>query len=305
MRYSSFVALALSLLSLGSHAAELVSAEADFRAFLSGLDLNDKADRERRLEDFESRYDVFYDEIVYRRSFPGAPDRVRKRRDAFFDALPRIEKDMLGVFERATSAVANAESAYRGLFSDMPNDIPVYFVPSMMSFNGKVAALGGRSTLFIAPDFVAQREDDLDLLIRHELLHAYHDRRVPKTSGFTLTSHLWREGLATVVSGLAMPGSSDSDLLFDASLGAECAKPAFVKEIARRFQPLVGSTSDDDYTDWFTLGGPTQPWRRGYCLGMHVVRDILARVPLMEAAGWDDARASAEAAAAVDRLAAP
>jgi hypothetical protein len=38
---------------------------------------------------------------------------------------------------------------------------------------------------------------------------------------------------------------------------------------------------------------------------MHVVRDILARVPLMEAAGWDDARASAEAAAAVDRLAAP
>jgi hypothetical protein len=68
-------------------------------------------------------------------------------------------------------------------------------------------------------DFIAERNDNLNVLFSHEFFHTYHeDHLKPGDSGRTMATPLWKEGLATYISGVLNPDQNDAVLLMDTEL---------------------------------------------------------------------------------------
>jgi hypothetical protein len=183
------------------------------------------------------------------------------------------------------------------LFPDLPNDVVVYLVPSLFSFNGKVAKLpsSGRAALFIGVDFVAKRNDNLDVLFSHEFFHAYHDGKIATGDmNSTMASPLWKEGFATYVSGLLNPTQPLDVLLMDKVLAEDCKSKDKISDMAKAYLPLLETDGETTYEDWFLMSGPTRPTRRGYCLGYFAVQEIAKSHDLSELTTWSEKQVSSE-----------
>lgn len=300
-----FILLGALCFSSHSSAARIVNLGSDFDQFLRNTAHASQEEVEAEWERFEAKHQSIYDKHVYRKGDTDWELRLRKKRDLFFHGLPQLKDDMQTLFASAEKIVIEKEAAFRVLFSDLSPDIPVYFLPSLLSFNGKVGFLSefGRSGLLMGVDFIVQRKDDMDVLFSHEFFHAYHGDKIVGSVGKTMATPLWQEGFATYISGVLNPDRDDDVLLMDSVLGRECKKPAFVQDLARQYLAILQTDGQTTYNDWFLLNGPTQPTRRAYCLGLHALRNLAKIYPLTEMVTWDEDRFSKETSMALQSMA--
>lgn len=279
-----------------SRAANIINLGVEFDQFLTATQDLPKDKVETEWERFESKHQFIYDRYVYRKDAAGWEQRLRNKRDQFFSQLPVYKEDMKALFASADKVVAEKEAAFRAMFPDLASDIPVYFLPSLRSFNGKVGPLPefGRSGLMMGVDFIVERKDDMDVLFSHEFFHAYQDDKIEGTSGQTMATPLWFEGFATYVSGVLNPDRSDTVLLMAPDLATECGKSAFVKDLAKQYLTIINTDGQTTYADWFMMSGTIQPTRRGYCLGLHVMRRLAQTYAPTEMVRWAEERFSKE-----------
>lgn len=123
------------LLSTDLWAANIINLGDDFDQFLVATQNLPKDKVENEWERFESKHQSIYDRYVYRKHTPGWEQRLREKRDLFFGQLPVLKDDMKALFASAELIVAEKEAAFRAVFPDLSSDIPVYFLPSLLSFN--------------------------------------------------------------------------------------------------------------------------------------------------------------------------
>ena len=187
-------------------------------------------------------------------------------------------------------------------------------------FDSKSGVLpDGTPVLVLAADTLALEKADLRILLPHELFHLYdaghagvkNDGVMPAT---TLTLPLFAEGLATYVSSVASPDSSDGQYLLQSDLGK--LPPSRLTTAARDFLRVAGTMTIDPathsvsplYARWFEAdneplnGG--YPNRAGYWLGLHVIRRLRQTYSLQQLASWTPAEAQRRTHAALVAMAA-
>ena len=292
-----FLMVGLVVMPNVATSAILVNAGEDFKTATENWDQLDQTQRMARWDVLEAKYAYVYEQRIYKIQERGWQSRIMQRRALLFPEVSVLRADMLKMFDQAAAIVSSQEARFKKLFPDMPADIPVYFIPSLFSFNGSVFDLPehGRTGLLMGVDFIVRRKDNLDVLFAHEFFHAYHDDKIPAGSATeTMATPLWLEGFATYVSGVLNPGASDADLLMDPVLAKECARPAFAGELAKLYLPILKTDGETTYSDWFMMSGTTLPTRRGYCLGLQVVRVLAKKFELTEMTTWPESRYTIE-----------
>lgn len=299
MRWIGYIyfTLAVTFVPLPLGAANLINAGPDFEKFLNAIEGQTPATVELEWMRFEAKYNPVYDEYIFQKGQPQWKVRRAIHRDEFLTQLPALKEEMKALFAEAEKIVAKHEASFRQIFPDLDDHTPVLFLPSVLTFNGKAGPMplfGGRMGLLVGVDSIVQHKDDIDVLFSHELFHTYHQSRIQGKWAQTMATPLWTEGLGTYVSGVLNPDRDDRVLLNDDELAAACAKPEFVRELARQYLEVKPTFDISVYNDWFMLNGPTKPWRRGYCLGLQVVRRIAKSFSIAEMVKWDEARFGAK-----------
>ncbi len=245
------------------------------------------------LDRMESPYKSIFDEAIYRPTSKDSEIRKKRIRDNYFKEFKSVSEETLILFSQVNEITKKNEEGFRKIFPDLPSDVPVIFLPSYFTFNGRVQSLSGysKSALLIGVDFVAQREDDIDLLFSHEFFHAYHETYLEKAGqGSNMATPLWKEGFATYVGGIFHPQKTDSELLLDPVLGEYCGVESNIKNDAEEYLEILSSAEEKIYNDWFLMSGSTKPVRRGYCLGLIIIREIAKTYNLNEMKSWGENR---------------
>lgn len=284
-------------LSNAVHASIITNTSDDFKIATQNWKNLSDIEKTTNWDNFESKYQAIYDSRIYHKELTGWEDRQKRKRDFFFSQLPTIEKGMIDLFNNAETIVHEREQAFKKYFPDLKNDIPVIILPSLFSFNGQVASVpnSDKYGLYIGVDFIAYRNDNLNVLFAHEFFHAYHhDKLGEKSNGQTMATPLWKEGFATYVSGLLNPEQTDEVLLMDKDLTSKCNDNKYVADLAKLYLPILKTDGETTYGDWFLMSGQNPIKRRGYCLGLKVIREIVKVNTVLDMTTWDEARFSVE-----------
>lgn len=302
-----YVVVVISLLALNSQAAQLVNLGAEYDAFVKATDGQDSSVVEAEWAKFEARHQSIYDNAVYRKSEPGWEKRVEQRRTNFFGEYKQLTPQMDLLFAKADSIVQEQEARFRKIFPDLSPTTPVVFMPSLFAFNGKVQFLEefGRPGLLMGVDFIVKRNDNQNVLFAHEFFHAYHESHLAEgATGRTMATPLWKEGFATYVSGVLNPQESDEVLLMDLALAHACSDTKIFAQMASEYLQVINTDGANSYNDWFTMVGSTQPTRRGYCLGLSIIRFLVKTYPVTDMINWDESRFAQESETALRAMAA-
>jgi hypothetical protein len=213
---------------------------------------------------------------------------------------PDLYGPTLKAYETFPQVVQDQIERFRKIVPDFESNFPIYAIVAP-NFDAKSAVTGPRENsiaLVIALDSIALEKANLDILFPHELFHAFHAQRsgflndgvMPGTS---ILVPLWEEGFATYVSGLANPGTTDGQLLFDPSFGKATEKD--LRWLAGKFleqmnQKTLDPSSTDAFKSWFSVGKlkvrEDLPNRAGYFLGLRVVREVAKIHSLKEMIAW-------------------
>lgn len=151
-------------------------------------------------------------------------------------------------------------------------------------------------------------ENDIDVLLTHELFHKHHFEKIYNRSAFTsVTMALWTEGLATYTSLLANPQADLATALYDKELATACENPEYVGSLAKKYLELYHRTLTDKERlelrrDWFWLNTSIKPSRPGYCLGYQVAKTIAKGNSLSEMISWGEMTFEDHVAAALKVL---
>ena len=229
---------------------------------------------------FETKYSSYFSEGLCASQSDGCEEKKKLRLREFFMALPRLEPKLWNYFQSSAEAIEVQRRAFKKEFVDFKDDTLVVLMPSLLGFNGRVATIGERHVLLIAPDSLLDRADNLDVVFSHELFHVYQFDRIGKGEIFrTMASPLWFEGFATWMSIFLNPGTGDAPALMDDALAAYCSSPDHVSFLAKEYLSILSMKSDSPTVDtvyqrWFLLSSNTVPTRRGYCLGLQVMRQL-------------------------------
>jgi len=283
--YSILVSISIA------RASVITNTGSDFKASTKNWSSLSDIEKIKNWEEFEGKYQTIYDSRIYHKELSGWEVRQKKKRDFFFTQLPKIQNGMINLFDNAAFIVQEREKAFKQYFTDLKDDIPVIILPSLFSFNGQVASVPNSEKygLYIGVDFVTYRNDNLNVLFSHEFFHAYHhDKLGDKSNGQTMATPLWKEGFATYVSGLLNPDQSDEVLLMDKDLAAKCNDNQYISELARLYLPIVKTDGETTYGDWFLMSGQNPIKRRGYCLGLKVIREIVKKNTVLDMTTWDE-----------------
>jgi hypothetical protein len=203
-----------------------------------------------------------------------------------FDVLPQIIRDQVGRLKKVVT--------------DLQVSFPIYLVVAP-NFDAKSALISNNSesvAVLLAADSLALEKANFDVLLPHELFHAFHaikagyknDGVMPNVS---LWIPLWEEGLATYISGLANPDVQDSELLLDSHFQTiskndlEWLSNEFLKQ---KDLKVLNQGPTEEFRKWFSSGRlkvrEDLPNRCGYYLGLQVARRLSKKYTLDQMIGW-------------------
>jgi len=273
----------------------LINMGPDFKTFVNQYRNSSLEEKWVGWKKFESKYILYFDNGLCESADPVCEQKKKTRLEKFFIELPKFEKKMWKLFERAEKLTTAQVTRFKKSFSDLQDDIPVVFMPSLLTFNGKGVNLPTKAALMIGVDFTTLRGHDLNVLFSHEFFHVYQFAKLRGKPTFqTFASPLWFEGFSTWISIHLNPGTTDTVALMNQELGDYCAIQGNVQKLAKEYSGLYQVGSEDPkspeyYKDWFTMGGSTQPARRGYCLGLAVIREVTKKKTIAEIVNLDEA----------------
>ncbi len=262
-------------------------------AYLALAGIKDDATREAA---WTTEYEASHPEVfaTYHRAW-GLHERcLAASRD-----VPSLAPTMAEVEERARALAAETEQflVTEGLIHD---DLDVVLLVGGHTSNGWVTELDGRSTLFLALEFLGEPPYDA-VLLTHEAFHVAHSRHGAGSWPEDCASDLFQEGLAVAVSRELHPGLPESAYLwFDDGhddWAAACA--AVGPAIAARALAELDTTDDEPRVRaLFTIQADEQgfPPRAGYWLGDHICRQLREQHPLRDLLRWDHATTRAAVA---------
>ncbi|MBS1972336.1 MAG: hypothetical protein JSU04_18665 [Bdellovibrionales bacterium] len=280
-----------------AHAAPyaLVNMGPEFKTFVGQYRNSSSDEKWAGWKAFESKYPVYFDVGLCPASDSGCELKKKTRLDMLFTEMPKFESQMWDLFDRADALTAVQFGRFKNAFPDLQEDTPIVFMPSLLSFNGKGVDLpNGKAALLIGVDFTSMRGHDLDVLFSHEFFHVYQFAKLQGKEKFvTMSSPLWFEGFATWISTYLNPNASEAAVLMNTELADYCVTPGNIKKMAQEYLGLYLVGHDDQkysdtYKEWFTASGTIQPQRRGYCLGLAVIREVMKTKSLAEVTGLDE-----------------
>jgi hypothetical protein len=289
-----FVTLVLTTTLAQAAPYTLVNMGPDFKIYVNQYRNSSMDEKWLGWKKFESKYTLYFENGLCESADPVCEQKKKTRLEKFFEELPKFETKMWALFANAPKLAESQVARFKKSFPDLQDDIPVVFMPSLLSFNGKGVNLPTKSALMIGVDFTTLRGHDLNVLFSHEFFHVYQFNKLRgKTTFQTFSSPLWFEGLATWVSLHLNPTTSDIVALMNQELGDFCAVSGNTQKLAKEYSALYQIPSEDprydeSYKDWFTAGGATQPARRGYCLGLAVIREVTKKKTLAEITSLDE-----------------
>ena len=220
-------------------------------------------------------------------------------------AVPRITK-WLAAFDPMAPEVRRLTGQFPALyaghvrhfataFPDFRRDqAPIYLMPSMFSFDGHLQPWRGKMPLFIGLDGIVRyhgADADLSVFLDHEAFHLYQaqaqakvDPQIGLDDPEPLYASVWREGVATYVSGQLNPKASRLHVMLDDKPVDE-ASPEVIAAGARDLLAHLDSVADEDQARFLSAGykGPT-PGRLGYRIGFEVARAAGHRLSLAQLA---------------------
>lgn len=242
----------------------------------------------------ESPYQDVYDSLVdTKMSNSQWKAQKEKRLRAFFELIP--QKFGLYQFQFATfdETLRDYIAKYEQKFFDVRFKAKIYALPGA-TFNGKVGStsLSPDNILAFGINVVDEVNDDMDVLVSHELFHLYHWQKLGSVENGRITLPLFMEGLASYASWDMNPDKSLGKILMSEELGNVSRKD--VRWLAREFLKNVESKDFDPqkpelFQRWFAYGfkvRPDLPSRIGYLLGFRVVEKMASKHSLQEMAGW-------------------
>jgi hypothetical protein len=195
------------------------------------------------------------------------------------DVVPYVPR-MRKLPAMLSTEIPSAEQRFLRTFPDLRSGVQVYFMPSMMHFDGQT----NNGVLRFGIDGIARFDGgnaDLGVLVTHELFHIYHAQVSPAVFGETgsggspaIWRQLWSEGLASYVSLRLNPGASRSQVFISAELGT--LPPTKAQSLACAIAPALDDTDATRAARFFEVGphSPQLPSRGGYMIGFLVARDL-------------------------------
>lgn len=278
-------------------AAQIINYGDEFSRLFKTVNTMTEDERYDALIQFEAQYPTIYDHIIYQKGTPNWQERKNTLRQKFLQKLPHLFPKMNVLFTTVNKLIIHSESQFKQKFASLSDNISVYILPSMLSFNGRVAFVpdSSKKALFIGIDYIADTNENLSILFSHEYFHLYHDGKWQNDADKAIMANpLWTEGFATYVSELLNPTASETDILMAPDLAEKCKNKVFRQALAQEFLPLLETDGKDTYNNWFSMGGDTKPYRRGYCLGYHVVKIIAQNHNLDDMVMWNQSRFTQE-----------
>jgi hypothetical protein len=108
----------------------------------------------------------------------------------------RREARMRALTSDITARLPEARSRFDDAFPDMSWNGTVYLLMSGFCFDGRAQPVGDGAAILIGLDGLAEDDDtDLNVILTHELFHAYHQQWFSPTS-WSFWNSLWTEGMA-------------------------------------------------------------------------------------------------------------
>lgn len=288
----------LILLLLNSaQAVEVVNAGRDFKVFMKDFSSSDLDQNVNSWNTLEEKYDEVYSTMVFPHDSSNWFQDKTARLTYFFTMLPALNDRMQNVFDRADEIAKDQIQKFQSHNKDFSSNIKVYFVPSALTFNGRVAALPkspSKYSLVIGVDGLFFFNTDIDVLFSHELFHMYHFGKASGANFESKVAGFWTEGLASFYTYKVMPEKNMGQILMDPELGKACESPQYVSDLAKKLLSVVeGAMTPVEQaqfrSEWFWLSGKTLPHRPGYCLGFRVAEALSKKHSMAEMISWGDA----------------
>lgn len=279
--------------SRGTGQLRIVNLGEDFRAFLAEAE---NAGPEVQLAAWlklEAKFPAGMANSIFRTDDQGLEAARRKFLPWYMTKLPSYKDGMLKLFEAGPARIEAAFANFKTVFPDYSPDITVYLLPSFFTFN----ACAWPGNIAFGPDMMlalGETEKSFSLTTAHEAFHTYSFSKIPGEAK-TMATPLWLEGSATYASGLLTAGATESEALLDPVMAGRCADPAFVKDLAARYRPLLAKPRDGEEAAairaaWFQYykSTPENPSRAGYCLGLQVFKRLAASHDLSTMMTWPE-----------------
>ena len=221
---------------------------------------------------------------------PAGP-RVTKWLAAFDPVAPDVRRLTVQFPTRYAGHVRRFAKAFPDFRRDQA---PIYLMPSMFSFDGHLQPWRGKVPLFIGLDGIVRyhgADADLSVFLDHEAFHLYQaqvqakvDPQLGLDDPEPLYASVWREGVATYVSGRLNPMASRLHVMLD-DKPVDDASAQVVAAGARDLLDHLDSTADPDQARFLSAGykGET-PARLGYRIGFEVARSAGRRLSLAQLA---------------------
>jgi hypothetical protein len=219
--------------------------------------------------------DVYNPDVIKLLGSENADEKLQKHLAFYFEAIePRLDH-IRQLSEQAGTEFELAEARFLTLFDDFSYEGEIYFLPSLLYFDGATRSVKGATALLLAPDGMSYYHGDgfkIAPLFHHELFHVYHDQFMPEQKSEPLYLALWREGLAVHAAKTLNPEATPGQLVL---MDLMETLPPVLGQVTDHFAGIMEQPSEHWYGVYFSDGKHEFiPPRAGYYLGQLVAREI-------------------------------
>jgi hypothetical protein len=219
--------------------------------------------------------ELYNPDIIQMMGDDNADERLHKHLSSYLEKMQPLLGRIRQLSEQAGVEFEQAEAAFQALFGDFDYDGEIYFMPSLLYFDGATRTVKGRMALLLAPDGMAFYHGEnfkVVPLFHHELFHIYQEQFLPEQEDEPLYVALWREGLAVHAAKTLNPDATPDQLVL---MDLMETLPPVLPEVAGQFLSVMDQSSEDWYRIYFSNGDHEFiPQRAGYYLGQLVAQQI-------------------------------
>jgi hypothetical protein len=276
----------------GSGSIKIINLGEDLKVFLAKAENADPDTQLAAWNELHTKYPAMISDA------DSTDPEKKKALEYFMWMMPKIKDRMFRLFDAGPGIIEKAFTRFKEAFPDYSEDITVYLLPSSFTFD----ACAWPGAIAFGPDTMValgETENSFSLTTAHEVFHTYSFSKIPGEMN-TFAGPLWLEGSATYVSGFLNPGATETEMLLDQKLGLRCSDPAYVKNLAARYRPILpksgkGEEAKAIRADWYQYhnnSAPETPSRSAYCLGLRVFRKLAATNDISLMMTWPEPKFS-------------
>ena len=202
--------------------------------------------------------------------------------------------DVRKLSDNMDAELARDLASFRAAFPDYNYSGEIYFICSLLAFDGATRTVNGKTVLLFGVDMLATLfgPDAVGPMFHHELFHIHHAQLHPsKDEDDAVWRGLWNEGLALHVAKTLNPKANDTQIFgFPEDMPERSQK--MLPELAREIIKRLDSTDPADNKLFFRgdSTSKTIPRRSGYYVGYQVASALGRKYSLQQLAAMEGPR---------------